>query len=298
MAIGILYREELKEYDFGPGHPFRSDRYEMFPKFLRENLPQDKNYQVLTAEPVTNKDLVLICQKDYIDFTKKYFRARNLDQDFDGRFFQYHSMDNLPGRNPGKIETAGRIIVGQAKLACYLIQKGEFKKVISLGGGLHHAKPSYGEGFCIYNDVAFAAKYLIKKYKLKRILVLDTDAHCGNGTMEYFYRDPLTLYPGTGFANQIGKAEGRGFTINVPLPIFAGYDSYQLVFEEIIEPVTKVLPYGWLALISGLANFKIEIEEPIPISQRFQKDSLLEETKGVIRELKRNLKNYWKCFKM
>lgn len=363
----ILYRQELKEYDFGEGHPFRSNRYEIFPEFLKKNWPKNKNYQVLTAEPATDKDLFLICQKDYIDFTKNYFRARNLGQDYDGRFFQYHSSDNFPPVKPGKLEEAARIIVGQAKLACDLIQKGEFKKVISLGGGMHHAKANYGEGFCLYNDVAFAGKYLIKKYNLKKILILDTDAHCGNGTMEYFYsnpkvlfidlhQDPRTLYPGTGFANQIGEGRGRGYTINLPLPPFAGNDSYQLVFEEIIEPVVqefqpqiiirnggsdphfadqltqlgltiegfkmigqkvrkmaeicdgkvidmigsgyniKVLPYAWLALISGLIGLKIKTEEPIPVPQRFKKDPALAETKKVILEVKSNLKPHWKCF--
>jgi acetoin utilization protein AcuC len=51
MAIGILYQEELKEYDFGPGHPFRGDRYELFPRFLKEKLPEDDNYVILGSEP-------------------------------------------------------------------------------------------------------------------------------------------------------------------------------------------------------------------------------------------------------
>jgi len=248
--ITILYRQELKEYDFGPGHPFRSDRYEIFPKFLRENLPQDKNYQVLEAEPVTNKDLVLICQKDYIDFTRDYFKARNLGREFNGYFFKYHSSDNFPPVKPGRLEEAARIIIGQAKLACDLIQQKKFKKVISLGGGMHHAKSNYGEGFCLYNDVAFAGKYLLKEYKLERILILDTDAHAGNGTMEYFYQeprilfidlhqDPRALYPGKGFVEEIGKGRGRGFTVNCPLPPDTGWDSYQYVFEKIIFPLTE-----------------------------------------------------------
>ena len=248
--IAILYRQELKEYDFGPGHPFRSDRYEIFPKFLRENLAQDKNYQVLTAEPVTDKDLVLICQKDYIDFTRDYFKARNLGREFNGYFFKYHSSDNFPPVKPGKIEEATRIIIGQAKLACDLIQQGKGEKVISLGGGMHHTKSNYGEGFCLYNDVAFAGKYLLKEYKLERILILDTDAHAGNGTMEYFYQeprilfidlhqDPRALYPGKGFVEEIGKGRGRGFTVNCPLPPDTDWDSYQYVFEKIIFPLTE-----------------------------------------------------------
>jgi acetoin utilization protein AcuC len=122
--------------------------------------------------------------------------------------------------------------------------------VVVLGGGLHHAKASYGEGFCIYNDVAFCARYLRQVHGLDRVLVLDTDAHAGNGTAEYFYddpsvllidlhQDPRTLYPGTGFAHQIGAGDGMGFTINVPMPPFSGDEAYRLVFEEIIRPVVN-----------------------------------------------------------
>ncbi len=59
VAIGILYREELKEYDFGPGHPCRGDRYERFPKYLRDNLAEDDNYRILEAGPVSDEDLCL-----------------------------------------------------------------------------------------------------------------------------------------------------------------------------------------------------------------------------------------------
>ena len=248
IAIAVLYREELKEYDFGPGHPFRGDRYEIFPRFLRENLSEDDNYRFLKSEPASDEDLLKICQRDYIEFTKQYYRASNLGLSYDGRFYQYHSADNSPIGRPGKIEEAARLVVGQAQLAADLVQSGQFKKAISIGGGMHHAKENYGEGFCIYNDVAFSAKYLIEECKLERILILDTDAHAGNGTSQYFYsnpkvlfidlhQDPRTIYPGTGFTSDIGSGEGKGFTINVPMPVYAGYDSYQLVFEQIVQPV-------------------------------------------------------------
>ena len=250
MAIGILYREELEEYDFGPGHPFRGDRYKLFPPFLRDNLAEDNNYRIVKAEPAIDKDLHLICQKDYVNFTKEYYKAANLGLSYPGQFSRFHSGDNLPIGRPGKLEEAARFIIGQAKMACNLVQAGEFKKVVSIGGGMHHAKPSYGEGFCLYNDVAFCALYLMQEYKLERLLILDTDAHAGNGTCEYFYeeprvlfidlhQDPRTLYPGTGFAHQIGFGNGEGFTINIPMPGNAGYDSYQLAFESVVEPITQ-----------------------------------------------------------
>ncbi|MDP2729439.1 MAG: histone deacetylase family protein [Dehalococcoidales bacterium] len=250
MAIAILSHQELREYHFGSGHPFHGDRFDIFLQFLKKRLPEDDNYHLLKADWATEEDLLLICQKEYIDFTKSYYYAANLGLSYAGQFSRFQSGDNLPFGRPGRVEEAARLIVGQAKAACHLVQGGEFKKVVSLGGGLHHARPAYGEGFCLYNDVAFSGLYLMQEYGLERILILDTDAHAGNGTSEYFYeeprvlfidlhQDPMTLYPGTGFVDQIGSGRGRGFTINIPLPPYAGYDSYKLVFESIVEPVTR-----------------------------------------------------------
>jgi acetoin utilization protein AcuC len=368
MAIGILYHEGLEEYDFGPGHPFRGARYDTFFRFLRENIAEDDFYRILKSAPATEEDLLLICRKGYVDFTREYFKAANLGLAHDGRFYDYHSMDNMPSGKPGKLEEAARLVIGQAKKACDLVQEDKFKKVISVGGGLHHAKPSYGEGFCLYNDVAFCGLYLMQKYRLDRILILDTDAHAGNGTAEYFYADPRvlfidlhqnprTLYPGTGFAHQIGAGEGKGFIVNVPMPVGAGYDSYKLVFESIVEPLAqefkpqiivrnggsdphfndqltalglpvkgfrmigekvremtkvcdnkevdlivsgyneKALPYAWLALVSGLAGFDLEIPEPELVPQRFMSDTAFDQTQKVIEDVKNNLKNYWTCLR-
>ena len=151
MTIAILYREESKEYDFGPGHPLRGDRFEIFPKFLKGNLPEDDNYRFLKAEPATDEDLLLICDQDYIDFTREYFKAANLGLSLShlGSFSRYHSMDNLPRGQPGKVEEAARLMMGQVKLAADLVQGGKYEKVVCIGGNQHHAKPGYGEGFCI-----------------------------------------------------------------------------------------------------------------------------------------------------
>ncbi len=250
MITPILYREELKEYDFGPGHPFRGDRYQVFPEFLSQRLKPDNSYQFFKANSATDDDLRLICQPDYIQFCRDYYKAANLGQEDDSQFFNYQSLDNHPIGKPGKVEEAARIIIGQAKLAADMVQSGEYQKVISIGGGLHHANRTSGEGFCIYNDVAFTGVYLQKHHQLERILILDTDAHAGNGTAAYFYedpqvlfidihQDPRTIYPGTGFARDIGAGSAKGKTINIPMPVNAGYASYKMVFEEIIEPVTK-----------------------------------------------------------
>jgi acetoin utilization protein AcuC len=250
MAIAILYRDELQEYDFGPGHPFNGDRYPLFLSHLRESLPEDNNYRIVQADWASDSDLLLICQEAYVTFTREYYKAANLELDYPGSFHRFHSGDNLPIGRPGKLEEAARLVVGQARAACDLVVGGTFSKAVSVGGGLHHAKPSYGEGFCLYNDVAFAAEYLRREHKLERILILDTDAHAGNGTAEYFYadpgvllidihQDPSYLYPGTGFAHEIGTGDGRGFTVNMPMPVYSGRDSYRLVFDELLQPLVS-----------------------------------------------------------
>jgi acetoin utilization protein AcuC len=368
MTIAILYREELKEYDFGPGHPFRGDRYDIFPRFLRENYPANDRYQMLRADWATPEDLLLICKKEYIEFNAEYYQSAHLGLDFGNRFYEFQSADNRPVGPPGKLEEAARLVVGQAKKACDLVVAGKFPKAVSIGGGLHHAKPSWGEGFCIYNDVAFAGKYLLERCGLERILILDTDAHAGNGTAEYFYgdprvlfidihQDPLTIYPGTGFIHQIGEGKGAGYTVNLPMPMRAGDRSYEFVFEEIVAPLVKefkpqiivrnggsdphwsdtlttlgltipgfrrigenvramakvcggkvvdmigsgynkeILPYAWLSLIAGLADFPVRFDEPEPIPERFKEKTQYEETKGVVQELKKLLRDYWPCLR-
>lgn len=368
MAIAILYREELREYDFGPGHPFRGDRYELFVDALQQRVSPGEHYQVFEAEPAGIEDLLLICSRDYINFSHDYFQAAhrgNLDH---VKFGLYQSMDNMPFDKPGDLEMAARTIIGQAKLGCDLILANKYNVAVSIGGGMHHARASFGEGFCIYNDVAFAARYLLNTGKIQRIAIIDTDAHAGNGTAEYFYddprvlfidmhQDPHTLYPGTGFVADIGSGKGTGFTVNVPLPANASYDSYYRIFGEIVEPLVRefqpqiiirnggsdphsddgltdlglpvrgfsmigekiklladelcsgreldliasgynkrILPSAWLALISGLAGWNIDIEEPEPATRKFHKDPAYAQTKLVESEIKSLLKPYWKCF--
>jgi acetoin utilization protein AcuC len=145
---------------------------------------------------------------------------------------------------------AVRLIVGAALRACELTVNENYDLVQAVGGGLHHAGRDHGGGFCVYNDVAICAKALIERHKLSRVLVFDTDAHAGNGTMEIFYRDPrvLTLsvhedpriqFPGSGFVYQIGEDAGRGYSVNVPLPSGAGDNCMMRVLDRVFEPLVE-----------------------------------------------------------
>ncbi len=110
----------------------------------------------------------------------------------------------------------------------------------------HHAEASQGMGFCIFNNVAIAARHAQKQHKLKRILIVDWDVHHGNGTQHIFYDDASVLYfsihqsplyPGTGKTDEIGTGDGKGFTVNVPLPGGIGDAGYTYVFNEILIPI-------------------------------------------------------------
>jgi acetoin utilization protein AcuC len=119
-----------------------------------------------------------------------------------------------------------------------------------LGCGLHHAGRNYGGGFCLFNDIAVLIEFLRQKYGWKRFMVLDYDVHFGNGTSDIYYadpsvlfvslhQDPRTLYPGTGFVDAIGRGEGVGFNVNVPLPPETGDASYLHVLREVFVPLAE-----------------------------------------------------------
>ena len=109
----------------------------------------------------------------------------------------------------------------------------------------HHAVSESAMGFCIFNNVAVAARYAIDHYGLERVMIIDYDVHHGNGTQEMFYDDPRVLYfslhqapfyPGTGLAEERGEGEGEGTTINVPLPAGTGFETYEPIFRQIMAP--------------------------------------------------------------
>ena len=109
----------------------------------------------------------------------------------------------------------------------------------------HHALPERAMGFCLLNNIAVAAAHA-RALGTPRVAIVDFDVHHGNGTQEMFYRDPSVLYvslhqfpfyPGTGKAEEIGEADGRGATVNVPLGAGAGDPEYHAAFQRILLPV-------------------------------------------------------------
>jgi len=112
----------------------------------------------------------------------------------------------------------------------------------------HHATRARAMGFCLFNNIAVAAQDLLAKGTCGRILVVDFDAHHGNGTQEAFYADPRVLffsvhqsplYPGSGRTDETGAGQGSGFTVNAPVPPGCGDEEYAAIFHEILVPVAS-----------------------------------------------------------
>ncbi|OGV71126.1 MAG: histone deacetylase [Lentisphaerae bacterium RIFOXYB12_FULL_65_16] len=129
----------------------------------------------------------------------------------------------------------------------------------------HHALRDRAMGFCIFGNVAIAARYAQEKHKFAKILIVDWDVHHGNGTQAAFYADPTVLYfsvhqhpfyPGSGTADEKGEGRGEGFTINVPLPAEAGDADYRKVFEEILRPAALTFKPDFVLISSGFDAHK------------------------------------------
>ena len=111
----------------------------------------------------------------------------------------------------------------------------------------HHAGPAYGMGFCYFNNISIAARYL-RKHGDKKIAIIDEDVHHGNGTQEIFKDDPSVLYisthqleifPGTGKVAYVGEGPGEGFTFNMPFQSGCGDSTFDVAFAEVIKPVVE-----------------------------------------------------------
>jgi len=258
--LKVIYHQQYLKYDFGPGHPFWPDRVLPFLEKLKKlSIP----HEILVPKRATDENLLLVHSLDYLE------RVKRLAQDLGAL-----SLDTPV--NPNLLEAA-YYSVGGSILALEEAMKGE--KVINLLGGLHHAGINDSSGFCLFNDHSIAVRKLQKEKKIKKAMIYDLDVHAAQGTQEIFYsdpkvftisihQDPMTLYPGTGFASQTGEGAGQGYNLNVPLPPGTREEEYLRALDKVLPLAKKFLP-DIIVLVLGVDTYK---EDPLA-SLRLDEDT-------------------------
>ncbi len=251
MTTGIVKDWRYLEHKMGDYHPESPERLEVVYRMLEQH-PVFSSFPTIEPRPATEEEVTLIHTKAYFDEIKATA----------GRERVY--LDPDTSTSPRSFEVACLAAGGVLK-AADLIMEGNLDNGFALVRPPgHHAEASQAKGFCIFNNIAIAAQYLIEKYKLRRILIIDWDLHHGNGTQHAFYSRSDVLYfsvhqfpyyPGTGFWNEIGSGGGEGFTINVPLGPGKTDADYLHIFERLLFPVAAVYQPEFILVSAGFDIF-------------------------------------------
>lgn len=243
MRRGVfIYDERLSQRGFGTGHPLQPSRLFYVWELLNAygTLKQGK---VLPAEPASEEELRTFHTPDYIAAVKSLSRGERIIRPETYNFSEYG--DNPP--YPGMYE-ASILPVGASLLGARLLADGEADVAFSPSGGLHHAAPNYASGFCIFNDVVIAIKYLLNRGL--RVAYVDIDAHHGDGVQAAFYDSDRVLtislhewgrylFPGTGEVGEMGEGAGRGYSVNLPLYPYTYDEIYVSSFRQIVPPLVR-----------------------------------------------------------
>ena len=233
------------QHDEGPRHPESARRLQAI-TLAAELAGLTEALTAFAPRSATSEELARVHDLSYVDALEEFCRAGggHLDADTSVVPASFEAAMRAAGSGPDAIE---RLRAGEADAA-----------FLALRPPGHHARPAQAMGFCLINNVAVAAASLVAAGE--RVLVLDWDAHHGNGTQEMFYDEHEVLfismhqypfYPGTGGLTETGSGEGEGQTINLPFPAGTKGDAYRLAFDEVVVPAAELFAPTWLVVSSG-----------------------------------------------
>lgn len=214
----LVWDRSLLEYDLGGRHPFNPVRLELTIQ-LATALGVLDGVALLPPEPAPDAELLRAHSPGYLDAVK---RAPEGGPD------PAHGLGTEDNPVFTGMHDASAVVVGSTLLAARKLAEGSASRAVSIAGGLHHAMPEQASGFCVYNDCVVAISWLLDN-GFERIAYVDTDVHHGDGVQTAFYDDPrvltvslhqhpFTLWPGTGYAGEVGYAGATGASVNLPLP--------------------------------------------------------------------------------
>ncbi len=233
MKVGYVYDPVYLEHDTGQ-HPENAARLEAVMSRLEESSLKKRLYHI-PPRPATIEELSLVHHDEYIAYVQAVAKKGGgwLDPD--------------TVVSPGSYKAALYAVGGVIRATEVVMTEGGSAYGLVRPPG-HHATATQAMGFCLFNNVAIAARYALKRFNLGRIAIIDFDVHHGNGTQNTFYDDSkvlyvstheFPLYPGTGGLEETGIGEAKGTTVNIPLPAGSGDGEYLQVFDEVIVPVVK-----------------------------------------------------------
>ncbi|MDA7831893.1 histone deacetylase family protein [Candidatus Pelagibacter sp.] len=261
MKTGLITSDTYQNHNTGDGHPEKIDRVTV----VIDNLKKFDNKDLVWKKPSKfDRSLLEITHNsDYINFVEKSFPEKGLS------FLDGDTIVS-PGSKDATSDAVGSIIT-----AIDGVQNKNFSNAFcAVRPPGHHAEKNKAMGFCIYNNVAVGANYLINKYKLKKVAIIDFDVHHGNGTQDIFHDNEKVLYisthqypyyPGSGTNDEKGKYNN---ILNIPLPAGTTSEEYLNAYEFVLKKIREFKPE--FVLLS--AGFDAHKDDPLAQLQLESKD--------------------------
>ncbi len=247
MDAVFIYDEAYTQYRFHADHPFNPIRLEATHD-LAQSLGILQPAALLHPRPATIDDLLLAHSPHYVDLVQRLGETGRTTYGIERLGLGTDDNPVFAG-----MHDAARWAVGGTVRAAVEVANGRTRRALNLAGGLHHAGHGHASGFCIYNDVVVAIRWLRRETGW-RILYVETDAHHGDGVQQAFYEDPDVfvlslhesgqyLFPGTGAVSETGAGPGRGTTLNVPLAPATDDASWLDLYRRVVpEAIRRFQP--------------------------------------------------------
>ncbi|MDC1280091.1 histone deacetylase family protein [Pelagibacteraceae bacterium] len=268
MKTGLITSDTYKNHNTGDGHPEKIDRVTA----VIDNFKKLDNKNLIWKKPskFDQSLLKMTHNSDYINFVEKSFPKKGLS------FLDGDTIVS-PGSKEATLDAVGSIIA-----AIDGVINKEFKNAFcAVRPPGHHAEKNKAMGFCIYNNVAVGANYLINKYKFNKVAIIDFDVHHGNGTQDIFNDNEKVLYisthqfpyyPGSGTEKEKGKYNN---IFNIPLPAGTTSEEYLNAYEFVLKKIEEFKP-EFILLSAGfdahkddpLAQFQLESKDFYTITKR------------------------------
>jgi acetoin utilization protein AcuC len=235
----IVWDSALLGYDLGGEHPLHPIRLELTIR-LAKALGVLDGVELLVPEEAPEAEIERIHDAGYVSAVREAPMAG---------WDVGHGLGTPDNPIFDRMHEASAMVVGSSLLAAKQIASGATKRAASIAGGLHHAMRDRAAGFCVYNDAAIAISWLLEN-GFERIAYLDTDVHHGDGVQDAFYNDPrvltislhqnpLTLFPGTGFADEVGGPGAEGMAVNVALPPYTNDRAWFRAFHAVVPSLLQ-----------------------------------------------------------